>query len=74
MTVNDPGSYSGDLPLEEMSLSAATPPSPSWSDLLVYQREVHPVFHAIPDFRASVRFFVLHRSKLKDILADWTKN
>ncbi len=65
-----------DLPYEEMSLSppGATPPSLTGRDLLVYQREVHSVFHTIPDYHASLRFFDLHRPKLKDILADWTKN
>jgi hypothetical protein len=52
---------------------AQTPVSP-WIDLWTYQKEFHPVFHTIPDFHASIRFFVLHRLKVKDILADWSKN
>jgi hypothetical protein len=53
---------------------AQTPVLPSWSDLWSYQKEFHPAFHTVEDFRASVRFFVLHRLKVKDILADWSKN
>jgi hypothetical protein len=69
--MNDPG----DLPLEEMSLAspAPTPISP-WIDLWTYQKEFHPVFHTIIDYRACILFFDLHRPKVKDILADWTKN
>jgi hypothetical protein len=70
----DPKDY--DLPLEEMilALKGETSALPSWRELNVYMRKIHPAFQTVEDYRAAMRFFVLRYPKLQDILNDWSKN
>jgi hypothetical protein len=67
-----------ELPLEEMSLqaNAPTPASSSWRDLWTYEKETHPAFHTIDDYRAALCFFKVGYPKLRDILKldEWSKN
>jgi hypothetical protein len=66
--MNDPEDL--DLPLDEMSLDskAQAAASPTWRDLWTYEKETHPAFHTVPDYRAAVHLFTLGYPKLCDIL------
>jgi hypothetical protein len=51
-----------------------TPAAPGWRDLLTYQKETHPSFHTIPDYRSALRLLASPYPRVTDILKDWTKN
>jgi hypothetical protein len=72
--MNDP--EDSDLPQDGMSLApkAQAPASPSWRDLWTYEKETHPAFHTVPDYRAALCFFSLRFPKVQEILTDWNNN